>query len=177
MKYVFAIIASMIFVSQAKAAEWKVDSGELKYHVHFVLKEVTGVSKQVRGKGICKGETCQFLVASPVKAFDSGDSNRDLHMLEVTKGATFPLVSVKVSLSRQSMGSEQKGDVEVQFAGQSKKYSGVKITTETSGVSTKASGMLPIHLSDFQVERPSLLGMKIDDNVEIDFQLNLTESP
>jgi hypothetical protein len=30
-----------------------------------------------------------------VKSFDSGDSNRDLHMLQATRGAQFPLVTVR----------------------------------------------------------------------------------
>jgi hypothetical protein len=38
------------------------------------------------------------LIAVPVKSFDSGDSNRDLHMLQVTRGAQFPLVTVRTRL-------------------------------------------------------------------------------
>jgi hypothetical protein len=29
-----------------------------------------------------------------VKSFDSGDNNRDLHMLQVTRGPQFPLIGV-----------------------------------------------------------------------------------
>jgi len=33
-----------------------------------------------------------------VKSFDSEDSNRDLHMLQATRGAKFPIVSVRTVL-------------------------------------------------------------------------------
>ena len=54
------------------------------------MHEVDGTSHAARGKGICHAGQCDFLIAAPVKSFDSGDTNRDLHMLEATRGASFP---------------------------------------------------------------------------------------
>jgi hypothetical protein len=34
--------------------------------------------------------TSSFLIAVPVKSFDSGHSNRDLHMIQAMRGAEFP---------------------------------------------------------------------------------------
>ena len=64
------------------------------------IHEVDGISHAARGKGVCHDGQCDFLIAVPVKSFDSGDSNRDLHMLQTTRGAEFPVVTVRFRLPR-----------------------------------------------------------------------------
>ena len=66
------------------------EQSTLTYHVSHPLHQIDGVSHAARGKGVCHAGQCDFLIAVPVKSFDSGDSNRDLHMLQVTRGAQFP---------------------------------------------------------------------------------------
>lgn len=167
----FAFLLVFTLASVAQSEEWTVQTGELKYHVHFVLKEVQGTSQNVKGKGVCEGEVCEFLIAAPVKSFESGDTNRDIHMLEVTKASQYPLVSAKISVNRQK---SDQARVEVNFAGKSKVYEKVPVKIQRTGDhSHTATGVLPIHMADFSLERPSLLGMKIDDNIEIDFSLVL----
>jgi hypothetical protein len=66
---------------------------------------------------------CDFLIAVPVKSFDSGDCNRDLHMLQVTRGAEFPLVTVRTRLPETTATSATINvDLEIQFAGQMAQY-------------------------------------------------------
>ena len=89
------LVNSSAFAKLSKT-EWSLDSGTLTYHGVFPLKKFDGVSKSAKGKGRCEKGQCHFLVAVPVKTFDSGDSNRDSHMLEVTKAATYPMVAVEV---------------------------------------------------------------------------------
>src|ERR1035441_2130809 len=70
--------------------QWALASSTLTYHVSHPLHESEGTSHVARGKGVCQGGQCNFLIAVPVKSFESGDTNRDLHMLQVTHGAQFP---------------------------------------------------------------------------------------
>jgi len=79
-------------------AQWVLRQSTLAYHVSHTLHRVDGISHDARGKGVCQSGQCDFLIAVPVKSFDSGDSNRDLHMLQVTRGAQFPIVSVRTRL-------------------------------------------------------------------------------
>ncbi|MGC2474727.1 MAG: hypothetical protein WA485_10360, partial [Candidatus Sulfotelmatobacter sp.] len=65
---------------------WVLTQSTLTYHVSHPLHQTDGVSHAARGKGVCHEDQCDFLIAVPVKSFDSGDSNRDLHMIQVTKG-------------------------------------------------------------------------------------------
>src|SRR5579863_673908 len=76
-------------------SQWVLEQCTLTYHVAHPLHESEGVSHAARGKGVCHAEQCDFLIAVPVKSFGSGDSNRDLHMLQVTRGAQFPMVMVR----------------------------------------------------------------------------------
>src|SRR5579871_6625790 len=78
--------------------QWVVTQSTLSYHVSHPLHQIDGVSHAARGKGVCHAGQCDFLIAVPVKSFDSGDSNRDLHMIQVARGAEFPMVVVRVRL-------------------------------------------------------------------------------
>src|ERR1700675_1204704 len=78
--------------------EWVLRENTLAYHVSHALHQTEGVSHAARGKGVCDAGQCDFIIAVPIKTFDSGDSNRDLHMLQATRGAQFPIVSVRTRL-------------------------------------------------------------------------------
>ena len=59
------------------------------------------------------------LIAAKVKSFDSGDSNRDLHMIQVPQGAKFPIVSVRLQLPEVALSSSTiVCDLHFQYAGQ-----------------------------------------------------------
>src|SRR5674476_708176 len=104
-------------------SQWVLGQSTLTYHVSHPLHESEGVSHAARGKGVCQGGQCDFLIAAPVKSFDSADSNRDLHMLQVTRGAQFPLVSVRTRMPEAALGSGTiHVDLEIQFAGQTVQY-------------------------------------------------------
>ena len=124
------------------------------------LHQVDGVSHAARGKGVCHAGQCDFLIAVPVKSFDSGDSNRDLHMLQVTRGGQFPMVTVRTRLPEDASASATiHADLEVQFAGQTAKYKQVPFQQVTQGNETRISGTIPATLSDFKIDPPSLLAI------------------
>src|SRR5271166_1654468 len=128
----------LAFPQLASAADnqWVLQQGTLTYHVSHPLHQSEGTSHEVRGKGICHAGQCDFLIAVPVKSFDSGDSNRYLHMLQVTRGAEFPMVSVRTRLPESASTSATIDvDLEVQFAGQTAQYKQVpfKLVTQAGG--------------------------------------------
>ena len=105
---------SLGFLAMASLAgadgQWVLASSTLTYHVSHPLHQSEGVSHAARGKGVCQSGQCNFLIAAPVKSFESGDTNRDLHMLQVTRGAQFPLVSVRVSLPEAALTAAAPAD-------------------------------------------------------------------
>ena len=79
-----SLLAFTAETAQAKSfvGNWELKQSELTYHIAYVLKKFSGTSLQAKGKGRCDSKTCEFLLGIPVKSFDSGDTNRDAHMLE-----------------------------------------------------------------------------------------------
>src|ERR1700730_16377758 len=95
------------------------EQATLTYHVSHPLHESEGISHAARGKGVCHAGQCEFLIAVPVKSFDSGDSNRDLHMVQVTRGGQFPIITVRTRLPESAAGTATiHADLEVEVAGQ-----------------------------------------------------------
>lgn len=147
---------------------WMLKQSTLTYHVSHPLHQTEGVSHAARGKGICHEGQCEFLIAVPVKSFDSGDSNRDLHMIQVTRGAEFPMVTVRTRLPESASGSTSiKVDLEVQFAGQTAHYSQVAFELAAQGRETKITGVIPATLTDFKIEPPTLLTLPVKNEIPI----------
>src|SRR6202165_4019132 len=138
-------------LAQAQAdSQWVLEQSTLTYHVSHPLHQTDGVSHGARGKGVCHAGQCDLLIAIPVKSFDSGDSNRDLHMLQVARGGQFPIVSVRTRLSEDASASGTiHADLEIEFAGQTAQYKQVAFQLVTQGNQIRISGTIPATLSDF----------------------------
>jgi hypothetical protein len=160
-----ALLASPL---AAADGQWTLEQSTLTYHVSHPLHETEGVSHAARGKGVCQAGRCDFLVAAPVKSFDSGDSNRDLHMLQVTRGAEFPLVSVRTQLPDTAVGSGIiHADLEIQFAGQTVQYEQVEFHQTAQGNLIRLTGTIPAKVADFKIDPPSLLTMPIKNDMPV----------
>ncbi|HEV3512409.1 MAG TPA: YceI family protein [Candidatus Sulfotelmatobacter sp.] len=151
---------------------WVLKQSTLTYHVSHPLHQIDGVSHAARGKGVCHEGQCDFLIAVPVKSFDSGDSNRDLHMLQVTRGAEYPIVQVRTRLPESAENSITiRADLEIQFAGQTVHYQQVPFEVKTEGNEKHITGTIPATLSDFKIEPPSLLTMPVKNDIPIKIDL------
>jgi hypothetical protein len=148
--------------------QWMLDQSTLTYHVSHPFHQVDGFSHAARGKGVCHAGQCDFLIAVPVKSFDSGDSNRDLHMLQVTRGAQFPLVTVRTHLpDTVAASSTVLADLEVEFAGQTAHYRQVQFQLATQGNQIRITGTVPATLSDFKIDPPSLLSIAVKNEMPV----------
>ena len=159
-------------VAQTGADQWILESGTVTYHVSHPLHQTDGVSHLVRGKGLCQGGQCQFLIATPLKSFDSGDSNRDLHMLQVTKGAEFPMVTVRTQLPEAAAGRDTiDADLDIEFAGQTVHYTQVPFHIVAHGNEEEVSGVIPLTLSAFHIDPPSLFSIPVKNDVPVRIDL------
>jgi hypothetical protein len=162
---VFLLVALPTFAADS---QWVLKQSTLTYHVSHALHESEGVSHAARGKGVCHDGQCDFLIAVAVKSFDSGDSNRDLHMLQVTRGAEFPLVTVRTRLPESDAASANiNADLEIQFAGRTARYKEVPFKVETKGGETHITGTVPATLADFKIDPPSLLTMPVKNDIPV----------
>jgi YceI-like domain len=154
--------------AQAQDSQWALEQSTLTYHVSHPLHQVDGVSHAARGKGACHAGQCDFLIAAPVKSFDSGDSNRDLHMRQVTKAGQFPLVTVRTRLPASLEGAATiNADLDVEFAGQTVQYKQVAFQQVTHGDEVRITGTIPAKVSDFKIDPPSLFTVAIKNDIPV----------
>ena len=152
--------------------QWTLEKSTLTYHAAHPLHESEGVSHEARGKGVCHAGECDFLIAVPVKSFNSGDSNRDLHMLQVTRGGQFPMVVVRTRLAQDAAASGTiHADLEIEFAGQSVQYKNVPLERTAEGKEVRISGTIPAKLSDFKIEPPKLLTIPIKNEIPVKVEM------
>lgn len=173
------LIAALLFAvpmfGQADK-QWVLDQSTLTYHMSHPMHEVDGVSHAAKGKGVCQAGQCNFLIAVPVKSFDSGDSNRDLHMIEVTLGAEYPMVVVRTQFPEAEISDATiHADLDVQFAGQTAHYKNVPFQRTVHGNEVEISGTVPATCSDFKIIRPSFLTVPIKN--EIPVRVDMTWHP
>lgn len=166
------LLAALLFFGLPAFAQtdsqWVLGQSTLTYHVSHPLHQVDGVSHAAKGKGACHAGQCDFLIAVPVKSFDSGDSNRDLHTLQVARGGEFPMVTVRTKLPEDVAGSATiRADLEVQFAGQTATYKQIPFQQVTQGNQIHISGTIPTTLTDFKIDPPSLLALPVKNDIPV----------
>lgn len=161
------LLAALPMFAQADT-QWALVNSTLTYHMTHPMHDVNGVSHAAKGKGICHAGECNFLIAVPVKSFDTGDSNRDLHMIEATRGAQFPMVIVRTQFPEAETGSPTiYADLEVQFAGQTAHYQHVPFQRVSQGNLVRITGTIPATCSDFKIVRPSFLTVPIKNAIPV----------
>ncbi len=167
-KLLLALLLVTIPRLAAADSQWILEESTLTYHVSHPLKQTEGVSHAAKGKGVCHAGQCDFLIAVPVKSFDSGDSNRDLHMLQVVRGGQFPLITVRTHLPEDASSMATiLADLEVQFAGQTMQYKQIALQHLTKGSDTLITGTIPLTLSDFKIDPPTLLALPVKNDIPV----------
>jgi hypothetical protein len=171
-RFLLALLLSALPAFAATDTQWILAESTLTYHVSHPLHQTDGVSHAAKGKGVCHAGQCEFLIAVPVKSFDSGDSNRDLHMLQVTRGGQFPMVVVRTRLPESADASTTiHADLEVQFAGQTVKYNQVSFQKVILGNETRLSGTIPATLAEFKIDPPSLLALPVKNEIPVSVEM------
>lgn len=151
----------------------------VRFHVNHKLHTVDGVSRSVEGKAIVDADgAVKTMIRVPVQSFDSGDRNRDSHMLETLEGGRYPHVTFK-GVGRLDGGAAPGKSVQVALKGELE-FHGVKQPVEVTCTvefaadgSARVKGRFVVSLDAHHVDRPSLLTIKIDDACAVDLDLAL----
>ena len=146
---------------------WSLKFSDISYKVSYTFKSFGGTAKTARGKGLCKTDTCDFLVAVPVNDFESGDTNRNLRVQEVAKAALFPLVKFKISIPRNQIEGNFKAKCEIEFAGKTHSYENIEFKVSKNNSDFVVNSQFDIYLEDFSIERPKLMTIAIDNKIPI----------
>jgi hypothetical protein len=172
LRLLLAFVLLPVTVEAQADTQWLLDQSTLSYHMSHPMHQVDGVSHAAKGKGTCHAGQCSFLIAAPVKSFDSGDTNRDLHMLDATRGAQFPMVVVRTSFPEAATTSSTiDADLEIELAGQTAHYPHVVFQRAAEGNSVRITGTIPATCSDFKIDRPSFLTVPIKNEIPVKVEM------
>jgi polyisoprenoid-binding protein YceI len=177
-----AFVASAVArAQQAPAAtDLAVDAKEctLTYHLVHKLHKIDGVSHKVDGRArILPDGKAQVMVRVPSESFDSGNVNRDAHMKECVEAAKYPWVELKALgeglTPPATFPTTQKKTFKAQlsFHGVQQTFDvPVDVTWEAAN-KVRANVTFAISLDGYKVERPSLMFVKVDDELKVDAKL------
>ena len=108
-------------------------------------------------------------IVAKVSDFKSGNSNLDSNSLRVLDALKFPNVIFKSTTISQVNGQIAIKGV-MNFHGIEKDVSIIAEIAQLDEV-TQLSGEFSVYLTEFLVDRPSLLTRKIDDEIKLEFEL------
>ena len=152
--------------AQTKLAEAIKDESSITYRLSHLLHTIEAVSKDAAYRmeiDPVKKEIKTVSAQVDVTTFDSGNSNRDSHAMEVVDAITYPTAAFT------SKSISQKGD-SLTVAGQLT-FHGITKDVVMLGVANwsqnklEVQGAFTISLTAFQVQRPSLLMVPVNDEL------------
>ena len=163
-----------LFIGIAYSQSMQISNSEIRYHGIHPLHEWTGISTSASGRVSYdqSANSGSITVSVPLNSFDSKVYARDSNMLTHTEAIDFPFVVFKsdnASIKKDSLYANGK----LTFHGITKDISVVASITQQNGF--QVSGGFSINLSDYNVQRPSLLFIKINDEIRIDYEFTITQ--
>ncbi len=166
------VLLSFILALFFQNPSFETTASSVTYSMVHKLHSWQGVSKDLKVAtkwNEQKNEIEQISIVVNVATFNSGLSSRDSHMMEVLDGLTYPRIIFSSSNVQYTPdGILVKG--KLQFHGVERMIE-TKVKLEKVNRKWMFTGSLPVLLEDYKVERPSLLFVKVDNLVKIDFQV------
>lgn len=166
------IALALVTAASAQAEEWVQKSGEVQYRIIHKLHAVDGKSSKVEAIAVLGDAGLKVMARAPVASFDSGNGNRDAHMLEAVEAGKYPYVVVRLLAPGFVLPpAPQKVELPVQAEVE---LHGVKVrqpvTLSLERVDERTVNVrfaFPTSLTAHKVERPSLLFVKVNDDLQI----------
>lgn len=174
MKYWFAILVAFFIQTNSHAQTKQIRADRSMSSVTYAMKHAlhawTGTSKEVAcaAETNAEGRITRVAATVKVKSFDSQNSNRDAHMLEVTDALTHPNITFSsTTVTPESNGYMVKGNLT--FHGITRPFE-ASVTEAQKNGRKMISGRFIFLLEDFGIERPTLMLVKTDNEVEVSFE-------
>jgi polyisoprenoid-binding protein YceI len=140
------------------------------YGLHHPLHSFESTAKEFKCIGVFNDESQKLevmAVSVAVRSFDSGNSNRDSHVVETVEALKFP----SITFSSQDIvynGNKVIAKGILVFHGQTKEIS-IAGTQNISGNKLSLSGKFDVNMTHYGVKPPSLMGMSTDEEINISF--------
>ena len=166
----------ILLLSSAFSSDFSVDTtySYIKYTGNHPLHSWTGISKDIDFKLDCNIDDCIMSVSTPLDKFNSGNDSRDSNMLYYTESLSYPLVSFKSNSFKFNEEFDKSISISgiLNFHGINKKIP-LKIVLNNQNDEFWATCDFNFDLDSFNIERPSLLMLKIDNSIKIETKFKL----
>lgn len=155
----------------------------ITYGIVHKLHKADGVSHEVEGKAALLADgKVQVMVRAPIASFKSGESSRDEHMQEALETSRYSHVTLKgvaqVSPPASFPSTQEIGLQAILELHGRKRPESIPLKLEwASPTEVRVKTSFAVSLDAYQVERPSLFFMKIDDACAISVDLVLKQEP
>ncbi len=179
---VAAVFAAGLLSAAPAAAQttYRIDPtrSEIVYSMSHPAHDWTGESHRVSGTLTVSGSTVTGgHVQAPVQSFTSGNRNRDSHMAETTESYIYPNVTFEARSVTMLSASEQSADRNATVQGVLTFHDvarpvTVPVLVSVSNGAAHVTGAFDVTLTEFGMDRPSLLGIKTRDWIGL--RLDLT---
>ena len=153
-------------------------SSSLTFHLVHKMHKVDGNTHKLEGKArITPDGKAQVMVRAPSESFDTGNVNRDAHMKEAIEAAKYPWVELKalgegVKPPATFPSTEKKTfKAQLSFHGVQQVFDLPVDVTWDAANKVHANTTFAISLDAYKVERPSLMFVKVDDELKLDAKL------
>ncbi len=143
----------------------------LAYHLHHPLHEIEGASRDFVCTVDLNSDTThsKIHVKASVVSFTTGNSNRDSHALEILGAFRYPFVEfTSDSVRHEDKGYRVFGNLT--FHGVTRPLDFV-VTPEYLKGKVRIKGNFVVLLSDYKLERPSLLFVSTANDLHIDLDV------
>ena len=158
---------------------WKIDTllSHISYKGVHPFHTFIGVTNNVDFKLNCENDICNLGIAAFIEGFDSGNNNRDSNMLYYTKALLYPTVTYHVKEFDFNGDFNQNLELigTLTFHGVSSEFP-IDITLKKNGNEYWGTCNFSISLKAFNIERPTLLMIPIEDTIEIETKLKIIET-
>ena len=138
--------------------------------VHGISKDVDCSIKYDDTAGKIKGVS----VRADVLSFDSGNSNRDSHMGEVTDAIEYPDVVFQGDSIQYLNNDTLEVIGKLTFHDVTKNIP-IKVSEKFNNGETIFDGSFDISLTEFKISRPTLLLMPVEDKLALQFNIVVPE--
>lgn len=174
--FVSLVLSSLVLMSfkgpDKKKIVAKMESSSLMYFLDHPLHSFDSSSKDFRAIGLYDTETQKLSLVAvkvAVNSFDSGNSNRDSHVIENTEALTYPNVTFS-SEDISYSGDEVVAKGKLVFHGQTKPFTITGVQKIAGNVMT-LSGSFKVDMTEFGIKPPSLMGLSTDKIIKLDYML------
>lgn len=163
----------MLFATTNRTIRADKAGSYISYKAVHALHAWEGKNKQadciiVYNDGI--GRIEKVAVAAKVADFDSGNSNRDSHALEVLEALKYPKVTFVSNAITYSSDTLAEVQGSLTFHGITRAVS-FPVALVRNGKNLQVKGNFSIQLTDYRVERPSFMLVPIDDRMDLEFYM------